>query len=263
MIEFYDNDMSACAQKVRIVLEEKGLKHERHALNLRAGDQFKPEYLKLNPNAVVPTLVDDGNVIIESTVICCYLDDAYPKHPLRPEFAIGRAAVNYWIIKPDAGLHEACGITSFALAFRKQLEKLGEQGLAEFLAKIPNEKRRTHVGNMVRHGVEAPGVGEALRTYGKTVDEMEARLEGNRWLAGEEFSLADIAMLPYVLRLEHLGLDWFWPADSRVAGWLARCKARPSFDAITRHLDTHYLALMSAISDDDGNRVRRLLEGGG
>ena len=84
MIEFYDNDMSVCAQKVRLVLAIKGLDHERRSLDLRAGDQFKPDYLKLNPKAVVPTIVDNGIPIIESTVIIAYLDDAYPEPPLKP-----------------------------------------------------------------------------------------------------------------------------------------------------------------------------------
>ena len=60
MIRFYDNDMSVCAQKVRLVLAAKRLDYERHVLDLRAGDQFDPEYLKLNPKAVVPTIVDQG-----------------------------------------------------------------------------------------------------------------------------------------------------------------------------------------------------------
>jgi len=72
MIALYHNDMSVCAQKVRLTLAEKQLSWESHHLDLRAGDQQNPEYLKLNPNAVVPGLVDDGAVIIESTVICQY-----------------------------------------------------------------------------------------------------------------------------------------------------------------------------------------------
>ena len=58
MIALYHNDMSVCAQKVRFALAEKKLKWENRHLSLRAGDQQKPEYLKLNPNAVVPTLVE-------------------------------------------------------------------------------------------------------------------------------------------------------------------------------------------------------------
>ena len=68
MLELYHSPMSPCAQKVRTVLAEKGLEWKSHHLDLRGtGDNLRPEYLKLNPNGVVPTLVDDGRVIIEST----------------------------------------------------------------------------------------------------------------------------------------------------------------------------------------------------
>ena len=91
MIELYHADMSTCAQKVRLTLAEKGLPWESHLFNLRHRDQHDPDYLKLNPNGVVPTLVDRGTVIIESTVICEYLDDAYPEVPLRPSAPAERA----------------------------------------------------------------------------------------------------------------------------------------------------------------------------
>ena len=68
MIELYHNDMSVCAAKVRSVLAEKRLEWKGIHMDLRAGDTQKAEYLKLNPNAGVPTLVHDGRVIIESTV---------------------------------------------------------------------------------------------------------------------------------------------------------------------------------------------------
>lgn len=80
----YHNDMSTCSQKVRFALAEKGLGYESRLLNLRAGDQQRPEYVKLNPNAVVPTLVDGGPVLIEATVINEYLDDAYEPGSLKP-----------------------------------------------------------------------------------------------------------------------------------------------------------------------------------
>jgi glutathione S-transferase len=69
--------MSVCAAKVRLALAEKEINWIGHHLNLRAGDALRPEYLRLNPDGVVPTLIDKGNVITESTVICEYLEDAY------------------------------------------------------------------------------------------------------------------------------------------------------------------------------------------
>ena len=101
MLELYHNDMSTCSQKARLALAEKGLKWTSHHLELRAGDQQKPDYTKLNPNAVVPTLVDNGRVIIESTIINEYIDDAFPApppcvrlaHMCGPECACGRSSL--------------------------------------------------------------------------------------------------------------------------------------------------------------------------
>ena len=69
MLELYHNGMSTCSQKVRFCLAEKGLDWTDHHMDLRAGEQHLPDYLRINPNGVVPTLVDDGRVIIESTVV--------------------------------------------------------------------------------------------------------------------------------------------------------------------------------------------------
>jgi glutathione S-transferase len=103
--------------KGAIVLAEKKLKWQGHHLNLRAGDQQKPKYLKLNPNAVVPTLVDDGTVIIESTIVSEYLDDAHPEPALRPKEAADRARMRLWTKQLDEGVHAATSIVSSALLF--------------------------------------------------------------------------------------------------------------------------------------------------
>ena len=92
MLTLYHNDMSVCAQKVRLCLAEKGLSYTDKHLNLRAGDQKHRDYLKLNPNGYVPTLVHDDFVVYESTVVCEYLDDAFPDPPLKPADARGAPA---------------------------------------------------------------------------------------------------------------------------------------------------------------------------
>src|SRR3954469_15006372 len=91
MLKLYNAPHSTCSQKVRICLAEKNLPFEDIRLDLGKGkDQLKPEYLKLNPNGVVPTLVDDGHVIIDSSVICEYLDEKYPAPSLSPGDVAGR-----------------------------------------------------------------------------------------------------------------------------------------------------------------------------
>ena len=77
MLELYTNPMSPCAQKVRIVLAEKGLEWTPHQVSLKDKENLEPWYLKLNPLGVVPTLVHDGKPVIESSIICEYLDDLH------------------------------------------------------------------------------------------------------------------------------------------------------------------------------------------
>ena len=128
MLEHYHNINSVCAQKVRIALHEKGLKPQEHLLTLR-GDQFEPAYLKLNPNGVVPTLVHDGNTIIESSLILYYLDEAFPAPPLMPKEPTLRHRVRLFNKLIDEYLHNSCMILTFATAFR-QLSQAAARGLA-------------------------------------------------------------------------------------------------------------------------------------
>ena len=94
MLELYHNDMSTCAQKVRATLAEKDIVWDGHELNLRTGEQHKPQFLKLNPRGVVPVLVHGSNVIIESNIIMEYVEDAFPDTKrLMPSSAFGKAAV--------------------------------------------------------------------------------------------------------------------------------------------------------------------------
>ena len=127
-LTLYHNAMSSCAAKVRMVLSEKELKWEGIHLDLRAGDQQKPNYVKLNPKKVVPTLVHNDAVIIESNVVCEYLDDAFEARPVRPVSPIKRAEMRLWTKQIDEGVHAATGIISNCIAFRHQhLQKTPEQ----------------------------------------------------------------------------------------------------------------------------------------
>ena len=99
MLKLYQGRVAVCAIKVRLTMAEKGIDFEPVNLNLRAGDQHKPEYLKLNPNGVVPTLIHDDFVLIESSVIMQYLDEVFPGPLLQPVDAEGTRA--------DAHLDEA------------------------------------------------------------------------------------------------------------------------------------------------------------
>src|SRR3954447_12096483 len=121
MLALYHNDMSLCAQKVRICLAEKGLEWENRHLALRSGEHQKEWYRKLNRRAVVPTLIDVDNVITESNVILEYLDERFPEPRLSPKDPYGRAQMRLWTKQLDEDIHDACAaIVTFGLAFRHQ-----------------------------------------------------------------------------------------------------------------------------------------------
>ena len=134
-MELYHNDMSTCAQKVRAALAEKDLAWNGHELNLRTGEQHKPQFLKLNPRGVVPVLVHDGNVIIESNIIMEYVEDAFPDTKrLMPKSALGKAAVRNLLQRLDTALHLHIATISVGIAFRDQLLAVHENDQAlEFI----------------------------------------------------------------------------------------------------------------------------------
>ena len=231
MIELYHFGFSTCSQKVRLVLAEKKLTFDSHEINLLAGGQHDPAYVKLNPNHVVPTLVHDGRVLVESSLIIAYLDDAFPKPPLRPADALGRYAVARWIKHVDDELHPAAPIVTFAIGPRNFLLQQPKEAREANLAAIPDPAARATRRSVIEHGVAAPEFAGALGVFIDTLDKIETGLASQRWLSGARFGLADATLLPYVLRLEHLAMDPLLDrrARPRVADWLARVKALPSY----------------------------------
>jgi glutathione S-transferase len=251
-MELYHNNMSVCSQKVRLVIHEKNLKPTEHHLNLRAGDQNQPEYVKLNPKAVVPTIVDRGQPIIESTIICEYLDDAYPDdHPLRPQDPIARARMRVWTQIPDTGLHLACATVSFALAFRHQYLALGPEAIERYAAGRPDPAMRESFRARLNQGVESPAFANAIKAHDKLLTQMARQLDTTPWLVSDEYSLADVALTPYIVRLDHLSLSWMWDGERASVGrWLARCAARPNFSGVANYVDPKYLDIMGPAGRD-------------
>lgn len=260
MLELYHNDMSVCAQKVRFTLAEKQLTWQGHHLNLRAGDQQKPEYLKLNPNAVVPTLVDDGTVIIESTVICEYLDDAYPEPPLRPHEAVARARMRLWTKQLDEGVHAATSVLSTSIAFRYQKLAYGMEALEALHEKMPDPLKRERSWENITKGVDSRFLIGAVKRFDKLLGDMETSLSNSPWLAGEQFSLADIAYAPYATRLDHLQLQFLWEKRIHLARWYERLRQRTAYkEALEEWFNPNYLPLMKEKGTEARERVKRIV----
>jgi glutathione S-transferase len=228
----HHNGMSSCSQKVRLALAEKGLAFASREVNLVAGEQHAPDYVKLNPNHVVPTLVHDGRVLIESSLINEYLEEVFPQPPLAPAEPVRRHEMRLWVKRIDEKVHPAAGVLTYAIGARPAALAQPAEAREANLAAIPDPARRAARRSVIEHGVAAPEFAGAFGAFLDLIDGMEAALaRPGAWLSGDRLGLADAAALPYVLRLEHLAMTPLLAREARpcVADWLARVKARPSF----------------------------------
>jgi glutathione S-transferase len=230
VLELYNNINSVCAQKVRIALNEKGVEVKEHLLTLR-GDQNDPAYLKLNPNGVVPTLVHDGDAIIESSLILYYIDDAFPDPPLMPKQPLQRHRVRLYNKLIDEYLHNSCTILTFATAFRPNFLKVPREVWLAEINKAPLKRRAEYKRSVIEHGLDSEFVSDALVQHQKLLSWMDQSLQGGRYLVGDSFTNADCAVIPYILRLDLLKLRGMWSRYPAVDDWWARMRERPSVKA--------------------------------
>jgi glutathione S-transferase len=238
VLYLYHGTTSVCAIKVRLTLAEKALPWQGEVLALQRGDQFRPDYLKLNPNAVVPTLVHDGKVVIESTLIMEYLDEAFRDVALMPRDPHARSQVRLWLRRVD-DLHVHTGTLTAATAFRQYFMRQIPDGRDAYAGRVHDEAKRARLARILKDGLAATDGAEAARRHDAFIGQMEIALAQASYLGGSGFTLADIAAIPYVNRCDVLGLTQLWQ-DRRphVTDWLARMRQRPSFaSAVTAWWD--------------------------
>lgn len=226
----YNAPQSTCSQRVRYVMHLKNLIFEERKLDLFNGDQLKPDYLALNPNGVVPTLVHDGKVVIDSSVIIEYLDECFPD-PMRlaPEDALGRATMRSLMRFIDEVPAAAIRVPSYNLAFLPHFQAMTE---AEFLALAESKPlRKQFLLTMGRSGFSAAEMDTAMERLARSVERMADAIDvsGGPFLLGARLSLADIAVMPVIVRLEDINLTSMWDAYPSVGRWLAAIQAHPAY----------------------------------
>ena len=232
----YHHGSSVCAAKVRLAMAEKDLEWNGVYIDILKGEQFDPEYLKLNPKGVVPTLVHDDLVIPDSTVIIEYLDQIAPDTSVHPKDPWSRAQVRYWTKAVDEDLHPACGAVTFVCSHRHTvLKNLGPKGAEEFLASTPpisvTSDWKSQKDAFVRYGFDAPGAADKVKLYDTYLKKMDKALENKQWLVEDTFSIADISMVPYVNRLAMMSMRGMWENNRlpNVEKWFNRVEALPNF----------------------------------
>jgi glutathione S-transferase len=230
LLTLYHGTRSVCSSTVRVALAEKQLRFESRIVDLYTGEQFAPEYLKLNPMGVVPTLVDEDGPIVESSVIIQYLNDLTNHNRLMPGDSYQRALARRYLLR-SLEIHAATNTLTFATAGRLRILRKSEAEREETYRQMPGAAARAKRRDLVEHGIDSGHVEGALDSFARLFADMEVDLQRHAtdWLMGG-FSLADVGLIAYVDRLDRLGIDGFWTrTHPGVRRWFERFKARPSY----------------------------------
>ena len=238
MTEFflYNAPQSTCSQRVRFVLNAKKLAFDEHRLDLFSGDQLKPDYLAINPNGVVPTLVHDGAVIIDSAVIMEYLDEVRPaKVRFTPDDPLERARMRSMMRYIDEIPTPAVRVPSYNLAFLPHFQAMSEE---DFLA-LANSKplRKEFLLTMGRTGFPEKEMNGALDRLARAVARMDDWLaaSGGPFLMGAAITLADIAVMPVIVRMDDINLHDVWAGKPAIGHWLESIRGHDAFQATYYH----------------------------
>lgn len=210
---------------VRIALAEKGLAAEERRVDLARFAQHEPEFLALGSSGQVPVLEHDGRVRIGSFAQMLALDEAHPAIALGGADEPARARVREWGSFVDREIAPHLAIVRW--------QALSGKVPASALAGIDRLPRaRQELWREAAAGFSAERLAVAAQALLAASKRVGAALEQDEWLAGAQFTLADIAVFPHLAQFPALGL----PVDRAVTGWLERIAQRPSVRALREQL---------------------------
>ena len=240
MLELYHSGLTTCSKQVRHCLREKGLAYQSRYVELWRYENLSPDYLKLNPNGVVPTLVHDGVPIINSFCINEYLEDAFPQPALRPADARGRARMRYWAWTAD-DVHHAIARLSHAHMMLAKIRDLSAADQKFMLAHTPVPEKRERWRVLIERGYSTEQLQESLESVLFVFGQIEQELaQHGPWLAGPTFSLGDISMAAIVHRTREIYPDKLGGGSfPHLNEWWERLLARPAWgflEPVTVHV---------------------------
>ena len=208
-MKLYDFELAPNAQRVRVFLAEKGLEVPTEQLNVRDDDQFVEPFTSMNPFHCVPFLeLDNGTVIAESMSICRYLEELHPEPPLFGRTAEKRAVIDMWLrrFELDAFIPMLHAVRNHVPMFAGRV--------------VPGTRTDwPQLPVMVTRGKEMMEV---------FLDRVEPHMSQNEFIAGPDFTVADITGFFTVRMTNALEMDLTtsYPA---VTAWFAKVSQRPAF----------------------------------
>ena len=226
---------SSCSQKLRVFLNLKGIKWESHLVDLRTNENFRPWFLGINPRGLVPVLVHDGAVHIESNDIIQYLEKVFPTPKLIPAGHENEVAA---LLKHEDDLHLDLRTLSFRFVFAppgppKPAEALDSYALhgSGTVQGLPDREKIVQIefwARTTREGFTDQAARASAQKFRAEFDALDKRLAASTYLMGDTLSVLDIAWFIYANRLSLAGYP-FARLHPNVLGWFEKLAARPEF----------------------------------
>jgi len=228
--------MSSCSQKLRIFLNHKSVAWQRHELNLGESESYSAWFLGINPRGLVPVLVWDGAVHIESNDIIALLDTAFPDPCLIPD---GQEAEVTRLLGEEDDLHLDLRTISFRFVYGRTgspktpdvMATYRESGSATVGGVPDREKRGAEIDfyeRLARDGITDAAVRCSASKFRAAFDDLDRRLATAPYFLGERLTVLDIAWFVYASRLYLAGYP-FARLHPAVAAWHQRMVERPEF----------------------------------
>lgn len=215
--------------KVRMCLAELALPWQSRPLRLTQLEHVKPEYLAINPAGLVPCLRHQGGVITESSIINEYLCDIVGRCHLRPVQAGARAAMRMWCHYEDTVAHMSVRPATFNFHVKPLVSRMATSEFEALIAHHPNAERAAAYRQAVSAPFDEAAVIGGICAMAGVVQKMEQALDEAPWLAGPDFSLADVALGAFLERLLALSLDRLLDDAPNVDRWARTIRQRPSY----------------------------------
>lgn len=228
MLEVHTWEVNSNSGKPILFLKEKGAEFEFHYVDVLKFEQHGPDYLELNPEGTVPTVVHDGKILTESTPALEYLDKVLPGPSFTPADPVERARMRWWATH-GASWAASLSVLGWHAFMGPMVRKLGDEKLDELIARIPTKERRIAWATATRATFTEEQLENARAGVARGVQMMEARLRQSPWFAGDNYSIADIVIFAnaYSLPLMH---DYAASEELSPAfmDWLGRIYRRPA-----------------------------------
>ena len=235
MIEILGGPGSTCCCKVNLTAVEKGQEVVETEVSVQKHENLTPDYIKMNRDGMVPTVLTDGMIFVESSVIMRYLDRKHPEPPLTPSDPLEAMRMDLLMKDLDDKYHNAIAFLSFSEGSRDSEGEITEKAKVRLKSfdKVPDPQRRAWRRRSIEKDLSSDEGRNACGLLETMIKDIDAALALGPFLAGQNYSLADAALTPYVHRLWVLGCDPLWTDISpRVGEWYESIKARHSFDAV-------------------------------